>query len=102
MRLEPANIQQIGDELAIAWSDGKESFFNLEMLRRACPCAACGGEPDVLGNISRPQVSYTEKSFQLAGFNVVGGYAVQPRWADGHGSGIYSFTYLRRLEEASR
>ncbi len=102
MRLEPTNIQQIGDELAIAWSDGKESFFNLEMLRRACPCAACGGEPDVLGNISRPQVSYTEKSFQLAGFNVVGGYAVQPRWADGHGSGIYSFTYLRRLEEASR
>ena len=102
MRLEPKNIQQIGDELAIAWSDGKESFFNLEMLRRACPCAACGGEPDVLGNISRPQVSYTEKSFQLAGFNVVGGYAVQPRWADGHGSGIYSFTYLRRLEEASR
>ena len=102
MRLEPTNIQQIGDELAIAWSDGKESFFNLEMLRRACPCAACGGEPDVLGNISRPQVSYTEKSFQLAGFNVVGGYAVQPRWADGHGGGIYSFTYLRRLEEASR
>ncbi len=102
MRLEPTDIQQIGDELAIAWSDGKESFFNLEMLRRACPCAACGGEPDVLGNISRPQVSYTEKSFQLAGFNVVGGYAVQPRWADGHGSGIYSFTYLRRLEEASR
>jgi DUF971 family protein len=102
MRLEPTDIQQIGDELAIAWSDGKESFFNLEMLRRACPCAACGGEPDVLGNISPPQVSYTEKSFQLAGFNVVGGYAVQPRWADGHGSGIYSFTYLRRLEEASR
>jgi len=102
MRLEPTDIQQIGDELAIAWSDGKESFFNLEMLRRACPCAACGGEPDVLGNISRPQVSYTEKSFQLAGFNVVGGYAVQPRWADGHSSGIYSFTYLRRLEEAAQ
>jgi DUF971 family protein len=95
--LEPTNIQQIGDELAIAWNDGKESFFNLETLRRVCPCAACGGEPDVLGNISRPRVSYTEKSFDL-----VGGYALQPRWADGHGSGIYSFTYLRRLEEASR
>jgi DUF971 family protein len=102
VRLEPTNIQQIGDELAIAWNDGKESFFNLETLRRVCPCAACGGEPDVLGNISRPRVSYTEKSFQLAGFDLVGGYALQPRWADGHGSGIYSFTYLRRLEEASR
>jgi DUF971 family protein len=100
MRLEPTNIQQIGDELAIAWSDGKESFLNLETLRRACPCAACGGEPDVLGNISRPRVSYTEKSFQLTGFDLVGGYALQPRWGDGHSSGIYSFTYLRRLEEA--
>lgn len=102
MRLEPTNIQQIGDELAVAWNDGKESFFNLEMLRRACPCAACGGEPDVLGNILRPQLSYTEKSFQLTGFDLVGGYALQPRWADGHSSGIYSFTFLRRLEEAGR
>jgi DUF971 family protein len=101
MRLEPINIQQIGAELAIRWNDGMESYFGLEFLRRACPCAACGGEPDVLGNVSRPQVSYTEQSFQLAGFDIVGGYALQPRWADGHGSGIYSFTYLRRLEEAS-
>ncbi len=97
MRLEPVNIQQIGDELAIAWNDGAESFFKLETLRRACPCAACGGEPDVLGNVSRPHVSYTERSFQLIGFDLVGGYAVQPRWGDGHSTGIYSFTYLRRL-----
>jgi DUF971 family protein len=102
MRLEPTNIQQIGDEFAIAWNDGKESFLNLETLRRACPCAACGGEPNVLGNASRPHVSYTEKSFQLTGFDLVGGYALQPHWADGHASGIYSFTYLRRLEETSR
>ena len=59
MRLEPNNIQQIGDELAIAWNDGTESFLKVELLRRACPCAACGGEPDVLGQIVRPHVSYT-------------------------------------------
>ena len=102
MRLEPSNIQQIGDELAVVWNDGVESFFKLEDLRRACPCAACGGEPDVLGNISRPGgMSYGGESFQLAGFEIVGGYALQPRWADGHVSGIYSFTYLRRLGQAS-
>jgi DUF971 family protein len=27
---------------------------------------------------------------------------LQPRWVDGHSTGIYSFTYLRRLGEASR
>ena len=103
IRLEPTNIQQIGDELAIAWSDGTESFLKLEILRRACPCAACGGEPDVLGNVPSRQsgITYTNKSFQLIGFDVVGGYAVQPRWADGHSSGIYSFTYLRRLGQAA-
>ncbi len=103
MRLEPVNIQQIGDELAIAWNDGTESFLKFEMLRRACPCAACGGEPDVLGNVSSHQrgITYTDKSFRLVGFDLVGGYALQPHWADGHRSGIYSFTYLRRLRQAA-
>ena len=101
MRLEPTNIQQIGDELAISWNDGKESFLKVEMLRRACPCAACGGEPDVLGNVSRANITYTDESFELVGFDLIGGYALQPRWADGHSTGIYSFTYLRRLGQVS-
>jgi DUF971 family protein len=101
MRLEPTNIQQIGNELAIQWNDGIESYLDLQFLRRACPCAACGGEPDVLGNImSRPGVlSYADNSFELAGFEIVGGYAIQPRWRDGHSTGIYSFQYLRRLSQ---
>ena len=75
MRLEPTNIQQIGNELAIHWNDGTESYFGLEFLRRACPCAACGGEPDVLGNIVRPNVAYSPESFELAGVDLV---AVMP------------------------
>jgi DUF971 family protein len=97
MPLQPVNIQQIGRELAVQWSDGTESYFELERLRRACPCAACGGEPDVLGNIARPNVTYSSQSFELTGFGIVGGYALQPRWADGHDSGLYSFQYLKRL-----
>ena len=100
-RLTPSNVQQIGSELAIAWSDGVESFLPLELLRRACPCAACGGEPDVLGNILRPEVRYTEESFVLRGFNLVGGYALQPTWGDGHGTGLYTFPYLRRLASSA-
>ena len=96
-RLLPVNVQQVGNELAIAWSDGAESFLPLQLLRRACPCASCGGEPDVLGNIERPEVTYTPSSFELRGFQVIGGYALQPTWADGHGTGLYTFPYLRRL-----
>ena len=102
MRFEPKNVQLIGEELAIQWNDGTESYLPLELLRRACPCAACGGEPDVLGNVARPQVSYNKKSFALAGFQIVGGYALQPRWGDGHKTGIYSFQYLRRLGTVTR
>lgn len=99
-RLIPTNIQQIGASLAIAWNDGSESFLEVEALRRACPCAVCGGEPDVLGNIERPRVGYTPASFELKSFGMVGGYALQPAWGDGHGSGLYSFALLRRLAGA--
>ena len=97
MPLEPRNIQLIGNELAVLWNDDAESYIPLDLLRRACPCASCGGEPDVLGTVVRPQVSYTADSFHLVGWNAVGGYAVQPRWADGHNTGLYSYAYLRRL-----
>lgn len=97
MRLDLSDVQLIGNELALRWNDNAESYFPLELLRRACPCAACGGEPDVLGRLVRPEVSYDERSFQLRSWKPVGGYAVQLQWQDGHDSGIYSFTYLRRL-----
>jgi DUF971 family protein len=97
MALELKDVQLIGNELAMRWSDGVESYLPIERFRRACPCASCGGEPDVLGNISRPNVSYSAASFELVGWQFVGGYALQPRWADGHNTGLYSFHYLRRL-----
>ncbi len=100
MRIAPTNVQLIGAELAVQWNDGAESFFPLEYLRRACPCAGCGGEPDVLGHIVRPHVSYTSESFVLTGFQTIGGYALQPQWGDGHNTGLYAYQYLRRLDPA--
>ena len=95
--LRPKTIQKIGTQLAIAWSDGQETYIPLETLRRACPCASCGGEPDVLGRLIRPEVRYSQASFDLTGWEAVGGYGLQPRWTDGHHSGIYTFAYLQRL-----
>jgi DUF971 family protein len=97
MPLEIADIQHIGNELAVRWNDGGESYLDLDKLRRACPCAGCGGEPDVIGRRLRPEVNYTARSFELTRVQPVGGYALQLRWADGHETGIYSFDYLRSL-----
>ena len=96
--MRPLDIQPIGNELAIKWDDGGEAFIPLEKLRRCCPCAGCQGEVDILGNIYKnPEKVLPPKAFELVCLTSVGGYAVQPAWADGHGTGIYSFDYLRRI-----
>lgn len=96
--MRPLDIQHIGSELAIRWDDGGESFISLESLRRACPCAGCKGEVDILGNLYKnPEKALTAKAFELVKLTSVGGYGIQPVWADGHNTGIYSFDYLRRM-----
>ena len=96
--MRPLDIQQIGGELAVKWSDGGESFIPLEALRRACPCAGCKGETDILGNLyQNPPQPYAANAFAVKRILSVGGYAIQPVWADGHATGIFSFEYLRCL-----
>ena len=98
MQILPEDIQVAGDELAVRWNDGQENYLPLEGLRRSCPCAGCCGEPDALGHVDKPLVSYdAARSFQLRSYGIVGGYAFQPVWGDGHSTGLYSFDLLRRL-----
>ena len=96
--MRPDNIQQIGNELAVKWDDGSESFISLETMRRNCPCASCHGETDVLGNVYKgPERELGPAAFNLVSLTNVGGYAIKPLWADGHSTGLYSFELLRRL-----
>src|SRR6059036_3659428 len=98
--MAPLDIQQIGDELAIKWEDGSESFVPLEKLRRHCPCAGCRGEVDIMGNLYKARAKpLPPQAFELRGITQVGTYAVQPMWGDGHASGIYSFDYLRQVAD---
>ena len=98
--MRPIDLQAIGRELAVKWEDGTESFIQLEKLRRACPCAGCKGERDIMGNLYKgPDQPLSSQSYQLRNVVVVGNYAVQPFWADGHNTGLYSFDYLKRIAE---
>lgn len=38
-----------------------------------------------------------KRSYALSNLSVVGNYALQPTWDDGHDTGIYTFEYLYRL-----
>jgi DUF971 family protein len=92
------NMTVIGNELALRWTDGTESYLPLDFLRKRCPCALCSGEKDLLGNVYRGEAKWGPESFRLKRCTIVGGYGVQPEWRDGHASGIYSFSYLRSLD----
>jgi DUF971 family protein len=94
----PRDVLLVASDLAIVWDDGREDYFPLEKLRRACPCAGCKGEKDILGNLYKGhERPLTPRSFQATAHRPVGGYALQIDWADGHNDGIYSFETLRRL-----
>jgi DUF971 family protein len=100
--MHPVDIQQIGGELAIKWSDGGESYIRLDALRRSCPCAGCQGERDVMGHLHKgPEQQLIPASFELKRTEAVGGYALQPFWGDGHNTGLYTFPYLRHLAPPS-
>lgn len=93
----PTNIQIIGNEVAIAWEDGVESYFDFEKLRAASPSASNMGERDILGNQYGGGGSKRFPGVQVVGFERVGNYAIRFDFSDGHNSGLYSYDYLRDL-----
>ena len=99
MTLILENATVIGNELALSFADAFEAYLSLPLLRRACPCAACQGEPDAMGRVIRPRVEHGPKAYELQKFETVGGYAIQLFWGDGHSTGIYSYTYLQKLAD---
>jgi DUF971 family protein len=94
----PKNLQVVNGELAIKWDDESESFFTMERLRKACPCATCGSE-NVWERALDTETELSEKAKTLQQLDRIGGYAVQPRWVDGHATGIYSWEFLQKLDE---
>jgi DUF971 family protein len=91
----PTKVETIGEELAILWQDGSETYLKLQDLRRLCPCAGCAGERDLFGRLAKPpQRPLTKESFRLVSTAPVGGYALQLFWGDGHSDGLFSYTKL--------
>jgi DUF971 family protein len=82
----------------VVFADGKACRFELEDLRQACPCASCGLARDR----GRPAWSPVAGAavLTIADAELVGAYGLGITWSDGHSTGIYSFTALRRACDA--
>jgi DUF971 family protein len=93
--IEPRTIKQEDDfNLTIDWADDHSCKYQSAALRRACPCAQCVNEWTGQRVLKPESIS---ESIAIKDVSVVGRYALNFRWSDGHETGIYSFRYLREL-----
>lgn len=93
-----------GKGLEVDWADGHTSAWSFAFLREACPCATCvdergkegraPGQPKAASATLLPMYKPPAKPTSA---HAVGRYALQFNWLDGHGAGIYSWEYLRRI-----
>jgi DUF971 family protein len=84
------------------WPDGFVANILLSDLRQACPCAFCTGEEIMGQKVFIGIKTFTPGMNELTALTVVGNYAVQASWADGHSTGIYTWQTLRQLFEAKQ
>ena len=89
-------------ELAVKWSDERESFISLKTLRDHCPCAFCSGEKDVLGNVYKaPHQQLSEIAYVATNLEKVGHYALRIFWGDHHKDGLYTYEMLLKLGDTT-
>lgn len=102
MAVRPKNITLNKTEgyLEIIWDDDQVCRYPLPQLREACPCVECRGGHAFMGREHDPDdilKLIPKRSYTIVDMQLVGNYALQPAWDDGHSTGLYTWEYLKRL-----
>lgn len=93
--LIPTSLKKHSDtEMVIAWSNGETTVVPFTELRFQCRCAECVDEWTRRRRITRDKVRADIKPTKV---ELVGRYAVQIDWSDGHRTGIYPFGLLHDI-----
>jgi DUF971 family protein len=95
VRLLPENVavDKTKKLMRIKWNDGRDGTYSFEQLRAACPCAECKAHKTNDNPLRRAMLVSTD----LDDAQLVGNYAIQLLWDDGHRFGIYTWAYLQSL-----
>jgi DUF971 family protein len=97
MQLTPVRIEPLSPiDLFISWNDGRRYSLTFVELRYYCPCAGCVDEHTGQRTIDRTSVS---PEIRPTDVQLVGRYAIQMSWSDGHATGIYHYDRLLELCE---
>lgn len=97
--MKPERVHAIGAEIAVGWSDGRETYYPMEVLRAVSPSAENMGERDLFGTVWGGDDRDAFPGIRVTGWEFVGGYAIRFQFSDGHRTGIYSYDYLLRLAD---
>jgi DUF971 family protein len=92
--LKTKSLELRDGNVHVEWDDGHRSEYSAKYLRVNCSCAECVEEWSrrrLLDPASVPADIRAEDHL------MVGKYAVQFLWSDGHFTGIFPFEVLRRL-----
>lgn len=85
--------------LIIDWNDGSRSEFSLARLRRLCPCATCRTEREQQDDNPLRILKSDPSGVRVTSAGLIGRYAIQFHWSDGHSAGIFEFRFLRSLDD---
>jgi len=80
--------------LSLGWTDGHATAYDAVTLRWLCPCAYCRGEAGVPGWLDT-NPTLTPDQVTVVDVALVGAYAIQVTWGDGHATGYHSYRLLR-------
>jgi DUF971 family protein len=78
--------------LEVAFSDGAVFKIPFELMRVYSPSAEVKGHGP-----GQETLQTGKRAVDIVALNPVGNYAVQPRFSDGHDTGIFSWDYLYHL-----
>jgi DUF971 family protein len=105
-RKKPASVKihvTSGTGVDIVWSDEHVSHYDFAYLRDECPCATCNEDREKkrafasAGPTSPAALPMFKPKTRAQAATIVGNYAIQITFNDGHATGIYSYDILRTI-----
>lgn len=90
------SVHMGSDGVRIAWSTGERHTFPYRYLRLQCGCAGCVEE---MTGVQLLNVADVPDDIIAVDHIVVGNYALQFLWSDGHSTGIYPYRMLLRMAD---
>ncbi|PYT01134.1 MAG: hypothetical protein DMF63_04080 [Acidobacteria bacterium] len=93
--VEPVQIIEESDSaVSIKWSDDADTHYTAMELRRSCPCAGCINEWTGEKMLDDAKIA---EDISIKHTSIVGRYALNFHFSDGHDTGIFSFAFLRKV-----